>query len=146
MPGTASLPPRSLAVIGVGLIGGSFALALREAVGELRVVGYDRDEVNLAAARHLGVVDVAAHDIAAAVREADLVLVAVPVGQAGSVLEAVAPALSPTAIVTDVGSTKGSVVQAARAALGSAFERYVPGHPIAGAEHSGVRAARADLF
>lgn len=146
MSGPSPQPPRCLAVIGVGLIGGSFALALREAVGELRIVGYDRDEVNLAAARHLGVVDVAAHDVATAVRDADLVLVAVPVGQAGSVLEAVAPALSPTAIVTDVGSTKASVVNAARIALGPAFERFVPGHPIAGAEHSGVRAARADLF
>ncbi|MBU6504494.1 MAG: prephenate dehydrogenase/arogenate dehydrogenase family protein [Betaproteobacteria bacterium] len=146
MSGPSPQPPRCLAVIGVGLIGGSFALALREAVGDLRIVGYDRDEVNLAAARHLGVVDVAAHDVATAVREADLVLVAVPVGQVGSVLEDLAPALSPTAIVTDVGSTKTSVVNAARAALGPAFERFVPGHPIAGAEHSGVRAARADLF
>ena len=139
-------PPRRLAVIGVGLIGGSFALALREAVGEIRIVGYDRDEVNLAAARHLGVVDTVAHDVAAAVREADVVLVAVPVGQVGDVLEAAAPALSPTAIITDVGSTKASVVRAAREALGPAFERFVPGHPIAGSEHSGVRAARADLF
>lgn len=141
-----SKPPRCLAVIGVGLIGGSFAMALREAVGDLRIVGYDRDEVNLAAARHLGVVDSVAHDIPTAVREADVILVAVPVGQVQSVFEAVAPALSPTAIVTDVGSTKATIVQAARETLGTAFARFVPGHPIAGAEHSGVRAARTDLF
>ena len=138
--------PRRLAVIGVGLIGGSFALALREAVREVHIVGYDRDELNLAAARHLSVVNSVVHDAAAAVRDADMVMIAVPVGQFEAVLQEIAPALSPAAIVTDVGSTKGSVVRAARAILGPAFERFVPGHPIAGAEHSGVRAARSDLF
>ncbi len=138
--------PRRLAVIGVGLIGGSFALALREAAREVHIVGYDRDELNLAAARHLGVINSAVHDAASAVHEADMVLIAVPVGQFEAVLREIAPALSATAIVTDVGSTKGSVVRAAQAILGPAFERFVPGHPIAGAEHSGVRAARADLF
>ncbi len=138
--------PRRLAVIGVGLIGGSFALAMREAAREVQVVGYDRDEINLAAARHLGVVNNVVHDAATAVREADMVMIAVPVGQFETVLHEIVPALSATAVVTDVGSTKGSVVRAARAILGPAFERFVPGHPIAGAEHSGVRAARADLF
>jgi prephenate dehydrogenase len=138
--------PRRLAVIGVGLIGGSFALALREAAREVHIVGYDRDEINLAAARHMGVVNSTVHDAAAAVRDADMVMIAVPVGQFEGVLQEIAPALNPSAIITDVGSTKGSVVRAAQTMLGSAFERFVPGHPIAGAEHSGVRAARADLF
>ena len=146
MPDAGRNSPRALAIIGVGLMGGSFALAMREAVGDIRIVGYDRDEVNLAAARHLGVVDQTAHDIAAAVRDADLVMLAVPVGQMEEVLRQAAPVLSPTAIVTDVGSTKLSVVRAARSVLGPAFERFVPAHPIAGAENSGVRAARADLF
>ncbi len=138
--------PRRLAVIGVGLIGGSFALALREAAHEVHIVGYDRDEINLAAARHLGVINGVAHDAATAVRDADMVMIAVPVGQFEEVLREIAPALSASAVVTDVGSTKGSVVRAAQAILGPAFERFVPGHPIAGAEHSGVRAAHADLF
>lgn len=138
--------PRRLAVIGVGLIGGSFALALREAAREVHIVGYDRDEINLAAARHMGVVNSTVHDAAAAVRDADMVMIAVPVGQFEGVLQEIAPALNPSAIITDVGSTKGSVVRAAQTMLGPAFERFVPGHPIAGAEHSGVRAARADLF
>ncbi len=139
-------PPQRLAIIGVGLIGGSFALAMREATRDVHIVGCDRDEINLAAARHLGVINSAVHEAAAAVHGADMVLIAVPVGQFESVLQQITPTLSSTAIITDVGSTKGSIVRSAQAILGSAFKRFVPGHPIAGAEYSGVRAARADLF
>jgi prephenate dehydrogenase len=146
MTDAQAVRPRRIAIIGVGLIGGSFALAMRAAAREVHIVGCDRDEVNLAAARHLGVIDTAQHDAVAAVREADVVMIAVPVGQFESVLKDIAPALPPTAIITDVGSTKHTVVRAARSALGPAFARFVPAHPIAGAEHSGVRAARADLF
>lgn len=146
-PGTQpGKQPERIAVIGVGLIGGSFALAMKAALKTVHVVGYDRDEINLAAARHMGVVDSVAHDPESAVRNADVVMLAVPVGQFDDVLPLIVPGLSPTAVLTDAGSTKSSVVASARKHLGKAFERYVPGHPIAGAEHSGVRAARVDLF
>ncbi len=138
--------PRRLTVIGVGLIGGSFALAMRKAVPDIRITGVDRDEINLATARHLGVLDYGVQDVAAAVAEAELVLLAVPVGQLATVLTQVVAALPAGAIVTDVGSTKISVLEAAQETMGAAFPRFVPGHPIAGTEYSGVRAARADLF
>ncbi len=142
----SALQPERIAIIGVGLIGGSFSLAMKAALEKVHVVGYDRDEINLAAARHMGVVDSVAHDPGSAVKDADVVMLAIPVGQYDDVLPLVAPALPSTAVLTDAGSTKSSVVENARKHLGKAFERYVPGHPIAGAEHSGVRAARVDLF
>jgi prephenate dehydrogenase len=135
-----------LAVIGVGLIGGSCALALRRAGAVGRVVGIGRGRANLERAVALGVVDEISHDPAAGVRDADAVLVATPVGQFPSVFAAVAPALAAGAFVTDGGSTKQDVEAAARANLGASLSRFVPAHPIAGAEASGVEAARADLF
>ncbi|MCL4798123.1 MAG: prephenate dehydrogenase/arogenate dehydrogenase family protein [Burkholderiales bacterium] len=134
-----------LAVVGVGLIGGSFALAARRANAVGRVVGVGRSRANIDRARALGVIDADA-DAAEAVRDAELVFLAMPVGQTAAVLAEIAPHLGPETVVTDAGSTKSDVVAAARAALGAAVARFVPGHPIAGAEHSGVAAARADLF
>lgn len=137
--------PKKITVLGMGLIGGSFALAMKQHAGA-EITGFDRDQVSLVTARHLGVIDVAAKDLAHAVEKADLVLLAVPVGQIPLVLKEIAPHLPAHTLVTDVGSTKGSVVQAAREILGDAFARFIPAHPIAGAEQSGVRFARADLF
>ena len=136
----------SLCVIGVGLIGGSWARALREAgqVGE--VVGCGRDEGNLKRAVELGVIDRWSIDIAEAVAGCDLIVVAVPLGAMESVLRAMAPALKSGAVVTDVGSAKASVVDAAERAFNGVPSFFVPGHPIAGAEHSGVEAAKVDLY
>ncbi len=133
-------------VVGVGLIGGSFALALRAAGAARRLVGIGRTEKTLREALDLRVVDEAGSSFAT-VAGADLVLLAVPVGQSRAALEAMAPHLSPHTIVTDAGSTKSDVVLAARAALpAGALSRFVPGHPIAGTEHSGPAAAFAELF
>ena len=134
-----------LTLIGVGLIGGSFALALREAGLVREVVGVGRSVENLSAALGMYVIDAYA-EAALAVQGADVVLLAVPVGQMGSMMTAIAPHLAPNTIVTDVGSTKQDVVALARANLTNHLAQFVPGHPIAGAEQSGVKAARGDLF
>ena len=135
-----------VAVIGVGLIGGSFALALKAAGACSAVIGVGRNADNLRAARECGAIDAIAADPAAAARGADLVRVATPVAQYAAVFAALAPALGAHTLVTDAGSTKRDVIAAARAALGAKLARFVPAHPIAGAEHSGVRAARVDLY
>jgi len=131
-----------VAVIGVGLIGGSFALALKSANACGRVVGIGRGAANLRLALDRGLID----SIGADASDADLVLVATPVAQFPQVLSSLAPRLKPSAIVTDAGSTKRDVVAAARAALGAKISQFVPAHPIAGAEKSGAAAASADLF
>ena len=135
-----------LVVIGVGLIGGSVAAALRRAGRVGRVVGVGRGRANIALALERGVIDEASDDIAAAVAGADTVLLAVPVRQTDAVLEAIAPALGPRALVTDAGSTKQDFVASVRRLLPEHLEYVVPGHPIAGAEQTGVEAATADLF
>ena len=135
-----------LTLIGVGLIGGSFALALREAGLVREIVGVGRSAENLSAALGMYVIDVSVTDPAQAVQGADLVLLAVPVGQMGESMAAIAPHLGAHTVVTDVGSTKQNVVTLARQYLGAHLSRFVPGHPIAGAEKSGVKAARGELF
>lgn len=137
---------RKLVVIGVGLIGGSFALALKRARAVQRVVGVGRTSRNLAAARKLKVIDEASQDPARAVRDADFVLLATPVGQMPAVMTAIAPHLPAHAVITDAGSTKGDVIAAARRFLGGHISRFVPGHPVAGTEKSGAQAAFPDLF
>ncbi|MEQ1593162.1 MAG: prephenate dehydrogenase/arogenate dehydrogenase family protein [Thiobacillaceae bacterium] len=133
-----------LAIVGVGLIGGSFALALKQ-VGAVRtVLGVGRNPARLTIARELELIDGVA-DYAEA-GQADCILLALPVGETGAVLRQLAPHLKPGAIITDVGSTKANVVAAARSALGPRFSDFVPGHPIAGSEQNGPGAARADLF
>ena len=143
--GTSSVIDR-LVIIGVGLIGGSLARALRRsgAVGE--IVGVGRSAANLEAAVELGVVDRFEFDAAEAVRGADMVVVAVTLGASAAIFETIGPALDDNTVVTDVGSTKLSVVSAARAGLGARFPNFVPGHPIAGTELSGVKASFAELF
>jgi len=133
-------------VIGLGLIGGSFARALkiRSCVNE--IVGADRSEDECRLGLELGVIDRIATDLQAEVAAADLVVLAVPVKAMESVLEQIHPWLRPDTLVTDVGSTKGNLVAAARRLFGRLPPTFIPGHPIAGAEKSGVRAADADLF
>ena len=135
-----------LGLIGVGLIGGSLAAALRAAGHAHRVVGYGRTAANLDDALRLGLIDDALPSAAAVAREADVVVIAVPVGSINSVLAEMAPALSADSIVTDVGSVKAVVVDAARDVLAVHYPRFVAGHPIAGTERSGAGAARGDLF
>lgn len=139
-----------LALIGVGMIGGSAALAWRAAGVVSHVTGYDTDVDALKRGCEQGVLDAAASDIATAVRSADLVLLAVPVGAMGEVLKSLATCVSANAVITDVGSTKVSVVEVAQRTLsgngGFPFRRFVPAHPIAGRERPGVEAADAALF
>ena len=128
-------------------MGGSLARALRHSgfVGE--IVGYGRNLENLQLAVDLGVIDHAEARIEAAVRDADLVLIAAPVGAMAEVFSQLAGRVSRDAVITDVGSVKTSVIRAAREALNQEeFTRFVPGHPIAGTEQSGVSASREDLF
>lgn len=137
---------KKIVVCGVGLIGGSFALGLKAAGAVGEVVGLGRTRAALDEAQQRGVIDRIAGDWADALRGADLLLLAMPVGQMRPVFDALAPHLAPGTIVTDGGSTKSDVVAAARAALGDKIGQFVPGHPIAGAEKSGVAAAQADLY
>lgn len=133
-------------ICGVGLIGGSFALALKSAGMVREIVGLGRRRETLEAARGLGILDRIAEDWADGLNGADLVLLGMPVGQMPAAFAAMAPHLAAGTVVTDGGSTKSDVVAAARAGLGDKIGRFVPGHPIAGAEKSGPAAAMADLY
>ncbi len=137
---------KKLAIFGIGLIGGSFALALRRGGVVQHIVGVGRSRNNLDDALRLGIIDAAATDPVHAVKGADFVLLATPVGQMEALLGMIAPYLSSNAVVTDGGSTKQDVVAYARAKLGKNFLRFVPGHPIAGTEKSGATAANGELF
>jgi prephenate dehydrogenase len=131
-------------VYGVGLIGGSFALALKQtgAVGE--VIGLGRSAASLEIAQGLGVIDRVGE--LSDVRDADLVLLAMPVGKMEAAMEAIAPYLGGKTVVVDAGSTKQDVVAAAQRTLGQKLQQFVPCHPIAGAEKSGASAANARLY
>ena len=133
-----------LALVGTGLIGGSFALALKAAGAVREVVGVGRNPARLTVARELGLIDRTVDWAEAA--QADCILLALPVGETEAVLKQLVPHLKPGVVITDAGSTKANVVAAARAALGARFIDFVPGHPIAGSEQSGPGAARADLY
>jgi prephenate dehydrogenase len=135
-----------LAIIGVGLIGGSLARALREAGAVGQVVGCGRGLANLERARELGVIDFLTREPGEAAAGADMVFIAVPLGAMRGVFEAIRDRLDPAAVVTDGGSVKGSVVADAIGAFGGVPPRLVPGHPIAGTEHSGVEASFAELY
>lgn len=137
---------RRLAILGVGLIGGSLARALRDAGHVQEIVGFGRSLANLQRAVELGVVDRIETSMSAAVNGADMVVLATPVGTMPDMLVAIAPYLGKDAVVTDVGSVKGAVANAARTALGARLAVFVPGHPIAGTERSGVEASFASLF
>ena len=136
-------------VLGVGLIGGSFALGLKRAGAVATVVGVGRSVPNLDIARRLGIADrtwTRDQRWTDELIDADLVLLATPVGQISALLVSMAPVLGSTTVVTDAGSTKQDVIAAARQHLGAALPRFVPGHPIAGNEHSGAGAASESLF
>jgi len=135
-----------LVIVGVGLIGGSFALALKEAGAVREVVGVGRTRKNLRVALQKGVVDGIETDLGRAVAGADMVLVGAPVGQMPGIFRALAEVIDERTIVTDAGSTKQDVIAAAKRHLGRHFDRFVPAHPIAGTEHSGAGAAFPSLF
>jgi prephenate dehydrogenase len=135
-----------LVIIGVGLIGGSFALALKKAKVVRHVVGVGRTRKNLNTALKLGVIDEISQDAAQAVRDADLVLIGTPVGQMAAVMKTIAPHLGAKTIVTDGGSTKQDVIACARQHLGERFVNFVAAHPMAGTENSGAAAAFAELY
>jgi len=137
---------KHLAIIGVGLIGGSLALALKKAGLVEQVTGYSRSQAAREEALALGIIDNTAESLAEAVSDADMVFVAVPMGAMQTVFEQIAPHLKPQTIVTDGGSAKQQVIDAARQALGNKFDQFVPGHPIAGTEKSGPSAAFSELY
>lgn len=135
-----------LAVIGVGLIGGSLARALRDAGAVDEIIGCGRSIANLERARALGVIDRFTQDPARAVRDADMVFLAVPLGAMRGAFAAIQDRLRDDAVITDGGSVKGSVVADARAVFGQIPACLVPGHPIAGTERSGVEASFPELY
>ncbi len=135
-----------LCIIGVGLIGGSLARALRAAGKVDEVVGCSRNEIHLTRAQSLGVIDRFMLDPARAVEGADIVVLATPVSRTAEIYQAIAPHLLDDAVVSDVGSTKGSVIAGIRQALDHVPVRFVPAHPIAGTEKSGVEASFSELF
>jgi prephenate dehydrogenase len=133
-----------IVIFGVGLIGGSFALGLKKAGVVKEIVGVGRRRETLERAQSLCIID-AMGDVSS-VKQADLVLLATPVAQIEALLAQIAPHLQAGTVVTDAGSTKTDVVQAARAALGDKIHQFVPGHPIAGREQNGPEAALPDLY
>ncbi len=135
-----------LAIIGVGLIGSSLALGLKQAKAVGHVVGCGRNQTNLQKGLELGVIDSYCDSVAEAVKGADVVVVAVPLGTMQNIFQQMSNVISSATIVTDVGSTKGSVIEAAKAGLGRCLPQFVPGHPIAGSEKNGVEAGFAELY
>ena len=135
-----------LCVIGVGLIGGSLARAVREAGFCHEVVGAGRNPENLQTAVDLGVIDRYETDLGKAVAGADMVLVSVPLGAMATVFNSISGHLAEHAVLTDAGSAKGGVIDAARQAFGRVPAHFVPGHPIAGTEQSGVGASFVSLY
>ena len=137
---------RTMAVIGCGLIGGSVALSWKKAGIINHVIACDIDLSNLKKAKALCVADETTQDLKEAVKKADIIVVSVPVLAMEKVFSSIAEVLKPEAIVTDVGSTRQTVIEAARKGLNDKFSQYAPGHPIAGGELPGVQYASADLF
>jgi prephenate dehydrogenase len=144
-----------LVIFGVGLIGGSVALALKKAGFVTHIVGVGRNYSGLEKAIELGVIDslcdaleanIHAEPISKTIGDADIILIAAPVAQTANILRSIKPHLNSQTVITDAGSTKGDVLACAREILGDQFNQFVGGHPIAGAEKSGVSAATADLF
>lgn len=137
---------KKIVIFGVGLIGGSVALSLKKQAIIPQVVGVGRSGQGLQEALKLGLIDVAETDVAHAMQDADLVLIAAPVAQTPAILRSIRPHLNAATIITDAGSTKSDVMAYAKTELGDKFDQFVGGHPIAGAEKSGPAAAMADLY
>ena len=135
-----------IVIFGVGLIGGSVALALKKLANPPQIIGVGRSDQSLQEALSLGLIDQAVTDIAIALENADLVLLAAPVAQTPAILRTIRPYLAAQTVITDAGSTKSDVMAYAEAELGDKFSQFVGGHPIAGAEKSGPAAAMADLY
>jgi len=139
-------PLNKITVIGVGLIGGSFAKGLKQAGLAKTVMGFGHDESSLRTAIALGVIDEYSTDMQTAVVDSDLIMLAVPLGVMEAVLEEMKPYIKQGAIITDAGSAKSSVITSAIKVFGRLPEFFVPGHPIAGKEQSGVTAADPALY
>ncbi|MBL7003453.1 MAG: prephenate dehydrogenase/arogenate dehydrogenase family protein [Gammaproteobacteria bacterium] len=137
---------KRLALIGVGLIGGSLSLALKRSNQVEHVVGYARTETSLKKGVELNILDSYSTSLEAAVADCDVVVLAVPLGAMSPVLQQIAPRVKPSCVITDAGSAKATVATSAKTALGSLYSQFVPGHPIAGTEHSGVESGFAELF
>ncbi len=137
---------KKITIAGVGLIGGSFALALRSAGVKAELVGIGRDPDVMQKALELGIVDRVAENAADAYSGADLILIAAPVAQTSVILSQILPFLGPDTVITDVGSTKADSVVAARLVMGERIGQFVPAHPIAGRELNGPAAAISDLY
>ena len=135
-----------VAILGLGLIGGSWALALKRAGAVSEIVAWGRDQQRLDKAVEMGVIDSATTDMASAVAGVDVVVIATPLGTMAAVFDQLVPVLPANAVITDVGSAKTRLIELARARLGKQFSRFVPAHPVAGAEHSGFEAATESLF
>lgn len=135
-----------LCVIGIGLIGGSLARALRKAGAVNEIVAAGRDEAHLQRAKELGVIDSYTTNLAEAVNGADIIVLAVPLGAMQSVMSQIKDHISTSAVLTDVGSAKSSVINDAQTVFGELPVNFVPGHPIAGTEQSGVEASFAELY
>jgi prephenate dehydrogenase len=140
------MKPKRVAIFGVGLLGGSIGLALRSIAPDCRIVGYGHRLATLEQAREMTAIDEPTQDAAAAARGADLLILCTPVGIFSDLLRQIAPAVGKDAIVTDVGSTKRSVVRAGEESLLPNRGTFVGSHPMAGSEKRGVEFARADLF
>ncbi|QOV91435.1 prephenate dehydrogenase [Humisphaera borealis] len=138
------MQPKRLSVLGVGLLGGSLGLAVKSVASDCRVIGYGHRRATLDAALALGAIDEGYDDPAAAVRDADLVVLCTPVSLLGEMLDRIAPFLADRAVVTDVGSTKASIVRLSEERHPGI--RFVGSHPMAGSEKRGVQFAQSDLF
>lgn len=149
----STIPLKKIVIFGVGLIGGSVALAIKNVqtkFGSTQIIGLGRNTASLTSAVQLGVIDAGFDteqaDLQAVLADADLILIAAPVAQTSGILAHIKPHLSLHTALTDAGSTKSDVLACANSILGEQSNQFVGGHPIAGAEKSGVSAARADLF
>src|SRR5437660_986776 len=140
------MPFQQITIIGTGLIGGSFGLAIGAAGMQTRIVGCDRAHV-LQRARNMGAIDTGVEDPVEAVKGSDLIFLATPVGAIIDLIERIGPIASPQALITDVGSTKQEITERARTVFGDrGAERFLGGHPMAGKEHGGIDQAEASLF
>lgn len=137
---------QKLVVVGVGLIGGSLALALRRAGAVRKIIGVGRSQTNLKKAIEAGVVDAVAAQIDEAARDADMIVLATPVNTISHCLNQLSSDLASKVVITDVGSVKADIMHAAKKSLAGGYMNFVPGHPVAGREQSGIDAVRADLF
>jgi len=137
---------KKITMIGVGLLGGSLGMALRKRRLAGSVVGFVRRAASVGECEGLGAVTVATLDLQRAVKDAEVIILCTPIAQMRGLVEQLLPSLKPDAIVTDVGSVKGSVVRDLEALVAQAGAHFVGSHPMAGAEKMGVAAARADLF